>query len=1070
MSQVAPGQTKAVSLSVPEFWQFAIASQLVTPQQAQVLQQTFAQQQGPAAGHAPALIEWLIAGQYISRFQANVLAARQPGPFIFGEYRIYDRIETGRLQGVFRAVHSTTNQPVCLLFLAGPAAQDPGRLAHVAKEAAIFSGIQHPHLTRAYHFADLQTYRYVVLENLHGQSLDELLAKGPLPASEACRITRQLALGLMALDDRKLVHGELRPQNVWINHLGTTKLIGFPLDHDALVGREPVDTSTAANPQSRLARNADYLAPEVVRSGGALDIRADIYSLGCVLYQMLTGRVPFADPNTFQKVLRHASEPVVSPEQLNPQVPIAVSQLVMYLLAKDPGQRYQKPAHVAEALAPYIDPQGLTTFADPPTPSSQQYDAWLSARFPAAEPDADTGEFHINIHAADFAQSASTRSASPGFAGFGTASQPAAPLVDHAAHAAQQFGQPQQFSPAPQFSPSGASAGVASSSKKSSSAPTAAPKAMSAADRERLEEEKFNKQVMQWAYIGGGVVAFIVVAAVAIGIMNKKPVDPALAAATSETSTPVASVSGTPTTSGLRPVTTASTPSGGGVTRPAGTGPSTGTPADPATVTASSEWEAMYGDNRTLWAPPFAGPREPLVLKHLPLGVQMIVALRPADLLSKPEGKKSWEALGTWGEYARLEIETLVGSELENVEQVVFGFLDNADQPPKLAMVASLRSPPPLEGLLASWGNPVETPIGGAKMYVANRRAFYIPPGNGGKVVALCPDSEAKDIVGDAPPTMRRELELLVETADARSHVLLLCNPNFLFAGGKSLFTVAGMKRLRDPLDAALRVEKINYAQALMVAMHLGDEYFYTELRLHGGNQAPPTVVMRDLRSAIEQVPLSVLQFYQSPSAGAFGFVPTDYSRNVLARYPKMLDAWTAYVASATENKVVVLNTVVPTIAAHNLVLGTQLAIRDPGIDTSGGSSGAPTGPQTLEEKLKSVKIPLVLARDSLDRVLAQLSEENQIPIRIEGPDLQLDGITKNQSFGVDIKDPVPFAQVLEKILFQANTDKTCPDIGDVRQKLVFVISPDKQTVVVTTRAKALERGTPWPSFKVAKQ
>jgi serine/threonine protein kinase len=256
MSQAAPqAPAQRRQLSIPDFWQLILNAQLMTPEHVQALQGQFGQMKGANNGNAATLAEWLIAQRQLSRFQAKVLLSGQPGPFVFGQYRVYDRVESGRLTTMFRAVHVATGHPVLLTFLSGPNAQNLERLQKAAKRAAINSGIHHPHVVRCLHFADLRAYKYLVLEDLHGQTLEELLAaKGPIAPSEACRIARQAALGLMRLEELKLVHGDLRPANIWINHLGTVKIIDFPMSRDPLADAVPFDANTAANPARQPCR------------------------------------------------------------------------------------------------------------------------------------------------------------------------------------------------------------------------------------------------------------------------------------------------------------------------------------------------------------------------------------------------------------------------------------------------------------------------------------------------------------------------------------------------------------------------------------------------------------------------------------------------------------------------------------------------------------------------------------------------------------------------------------------------------------------------------------------------
>ena len=133
-----------MSVTIPDFWRLVLESQLLTPAQCQQLATSFGSSQG-ASGDSQALANWLISQNVISRYQATVLLAGRPGPFCYGEYKIYDRIESGRLAGWFRAVHIATNHPVMLKFLTGSASQNTNLWKHIA---SFLPFTNHPNLVR----------------------------------------------------------------------------------------------------------------------------------------------------------------------------------------------------------------------------------------------------------------------------------------------------------------------------------------------------------------------------------------------------------------------------------------------------------------------------------------------------------------------------------------------------------------------------------------------------------------------------------------------------------------------------------------------------------------------------------------------------------------------------------------------------------------------------------------------------------------------------------------------------------------------------------------------------------
>ena len=187
-----------MSVSPTVFWQLTQDSRLLAPEQCRQLAADFAQGSNPTkedSGSAAAVAEWLIGRNILSRYQATILLAGRAGPFQYGDYKVYDRVEKGRLEGKFRAVHAPTGHPVMLSFLSGPLA-DPQHWAAAAGHVLSGAAIHSPHVQRFFEPVDVQVFKFVVSEDMRGQSLEERLAGNRFPPAEACRIVRQLALGL----------------------------------------------------------------------------------------------------------------------------------------------------------------------------------------------------------------------------------------------------------------------------------------------------------------------------------------------------------------------------------------------------------------------------------------------------------------------------------------------------------------------------------------------------------------------------------------------------------------------------------------------------------------------------------------------------------------------------------------------------------------------------------------------------------------------------------------------------------------------------------------------------------
>ncbi len=369
-----------MAVSIHEFWKLLVDSRLLTRTQCEQLSQEFGSVKGAAVqGNSRTLAEWLIAQNVLSRYQARVLLAGQPGPFHYGEYKVHDRIEGGTLARMFKAVHVATGHPVALRFLAGTTVQSPERWAQAVSQTRALFSVIHPNLSRAYELLASSSFKFLAFEDLRGQPLSELLeTAGRLPPPDACRIVYQAALGLAHLHQSGRVHGDVRPGNIWILPSGSAKLYFDPFGNRGAVNLLGPD------PQGHLKDRADYMAPELGQPGRCPDVLTDIYSLGCTMYHTLAGRVPFSAGDTRHKLAAHASQPIQPLDQVA-GVPQPMAQLVAYLMAKKPEIRFQQASIVVEQLAGLVNPAFLNPQPAVISPTAAEYEKLVSQHHRTAE-------------------------------------------------------------------------------------------------------------------------------------------------------------------------------------------------------------------------------------------------------------------------------------------------------------------------------------------------------------------------------------------------------------------------------------------------------------------------------------------------------------------------------------------------------------------------------------------------------------------------------------------------------------------------------------------------------------
>ncbi len=226
------------------------------------------------------------------------------------------------------------------------------------REVEAVGALRDDHIVRAHDAGSDAEGPYLVMEYLDGASLSGLLAQhGPLSAADACELIRQAALGLQAAHECGLVHRDIKPSNLMLARTGGAMARVVVIDW-GLVLRRPAAISNdraaadSLTPQGVAVGTADYIAPEQTRDAGAVDIRADVYSLGVTLYCLLTGQPPFHGRPVPEKLLAHQREAFPPLEQARADLPGKLVAVVKKMVEKDPSRRYATPGEAAAALKP----------------------------------------------------------------------------------------------------------------------------------------------------------------------------------------------------------------------------------------------------------------------------------------------------------------------------------------------------------------------------------------------------------------------------------------------------------------------------------------------------------------------------------------------------------------------------------------------------------------------------------------------------------------------------------------------------------------------------------------------
>jgi hypothetical protein len=267
-------------------------------------------------------------------------------------YHVVRLLGTGGMGAVYEAEHRVMRRAVALKVINGAFTANTAGLERFRREVRAAARLSHPNIVTTYDAEDAGDTHFLVMEYVEGVSLGRLVKdRGPLPVAEACDYVRQAALGLQHAHERGMVHRDVKPDNLVRCADGTIKVLDFGL---AVLSAEGGGTLTETNV---LMGTPAFMAPEQAEDPRSADIRADVYSLGCTFYYLLTGKVPYPASTRLLQILAHREQPVPAISQARPDVPAELSLVLERLLAKKSGDRYATPGAVAAALEPFAKPQ-----------------------------------------------------------------------------------------------------------------------------------------------------------------------------------------------------------------------------------------------------------------------------------------------------------------------------------------------------------------------------------------------------------------------------------------------------------------------------------------------------------------------------------------------------------------------------------------------------------------------------------------------------------------------------------------------------------------------------------------
>jgi serine/threonine-protein kinase len=278
---------------------------------------------------------------------SRATSSQMIGTVLSGRYKLEAKLGSGGMSTVYLAKDSTLDRDVAVKVMHREMSEQADQLERFRQEARAVAKLSHPNVVAVIDAGEDGGHPYIVFEYVEGETLKQRIARvGALDAQEALAYAIEIARGLTVAHGRNMVHRDIKPQNVLIDAEGRAKLTDFGISRQL-----EQDGMTATG---RVLGTTDYVAPEQAM-GHPVDPRSDIYSLGVVLYEMLTGQVPFSADSQVGVAMKHVNEELPDVQQRRPEISAAAALVVERATAKDPSERYQRVGEMIEDLSTALE-------------------------------------------------------------------------------------------------------------------------------------------------------------------------------------------------------------------------------------------------------------------------------------------------------------------------------------------------------------------------------------------------------------------------------------------------------------------------------------------------------------------------------------------------------------------------------------------------------------------------------------------------------------------------------------------------------------------------------------------
>lgn len=314
------------------------------------------------------LAEQAVQSGLVTRWQVDKLLEGRHRGFFLGKYRLLGLLGSGGMSSVYLGEHVLMQRRVAIKVLPKNRVQDSSYLARFHREAQAAAALDHRNIVRAYDVDNDGSLHYLVMEYVEGRDLQKTVYEdGPLDYPIAAEYIRQAAEGLAYAHEHGLIHRDIKPANLLVDQHNVVRILDLGLARFADDGQASL---TVVHDENVLG-TADYLSPEQARDSHGVDARADIYSLGCSLYYLLTGHPPFCEGTMPQRLMAHLKQTPPPIHNDRPDAPHDLVEICFRMMAKKPDDRYGSAQEVADVLGDWLALHGADPRAGPGSSSGR---------------------------------------------------------------------------------------------------------------------------------------------------------------------------------------------------------------------------------------------------------------------------------------------------------------------------------------------------------------------------------------------------------------------------------------------------------------------------------------------------------------------------------------------------------------------------------------------------------------------------------------------------------------------------------------------------------------------------